>query len=92
MSRGSFRLGPLLGPDELTENDMPAQPIDDRNVVLLQPLRSPRGLKADLPLTPRATRIVARTRDAVRDVLHGRQLTSDAPAPVGARISPGARP
>jgi 3-deoxy-7-phosphoheptulonate synthase len=51
---------------------MPAQPIDDRNVVLLQPLRSPRGLKADLPLTPRATRIVARTRDAVRDVLHGR--------------------
>ena len=34
---------------------MPTQPIDDRNVVLLQPLRSPRGLKADLPLTPRAT-------------------------------------
>jgi 3-deoxy-7-phosphoheptulonate synthase len=54
------------------ENDMPAQPIDDRNVVLLQPLRSPRGLKADLPLTPRATRVVARARDAVRDVLHGR--------------------
>jgi 3-deoxy-7-phosphoheptulonate synthase len=54
------------------ENDMPAQPIDDRNVVLLQPLRSPRGLKADLPLSSRAERIVARTRDAVRDVLHGR--------------------
>ena len=51
---------------------MPSQPIDDRNVVLLQPLRSPRGLKADLPLTPRATRVVARARDGVRDVLHGR--------------------
>ncbi|MEN8184417.1 MAG: 3-deoxy-7-phosphoheptulonate synthase [Myxococcota bacterium] len=47
------------------------EPIEDRNVVQLRPLRSPRGVKSDEPPTPRAVRIVGRTRAAISDILHG---------------------
>jgi 3-deoxy-7-phosphoheptulonate synthase len=41
-------------------------------VASLRPLRSPRTVRRELPRTERAARRVASTRQAIRDVLHGR--------------------
>ena len=48
------------------------RPTNDLNVIDAQPLRSPDGLKADLPITPGAAELVYRTREEIRDVLRGR--------------------
>src|SRR5579862_6581507 len=48
------------------------RPTNDLNVIDAQPLRSPDGLKADLPITPDAAELVYRTREEIRDVLRGR--------------------
>jgi 3-deoxy-7-phosphoheptulonate synthase len=48
------------------------EPLEDRNLVSLSPLVSPRAVKAELPATPRAVATVRRARAQVRDLLHGR--------------------
>jgi len=46
--------------------------IENRNLVALTPLPSPRVVKAALPLTEGAANVVLRTRRAIRDIIHGR--------------------
>jgi 3-deoxy-7-phosphoheptulonate synthase len=48
------------------------RPTNDLNVIDAQPLQSPDGLKADLPITPGAAELVYRTREEIRAVLRGR--------------------
>ncbi len=48
------------------------EPIENRNLAALRPLTSPRAIKAELPLTPVAATTVLDGRQAIRDVLHGR--------------------
>jgi len=48
--------------------------IEDRNLVGLLPLIPPREVKRRLPLTDRAAALVLRTRNEIRDILHGRDL------------------
>ncbi len=48
------------------------EPIEDRNVAALRPLRPPRELKAELPLGAAQADVVRGARSAIRDVLHGR--------------------
>jgi 3-deoxy-7-phosphoheptulonate synthase len=49
-----------------------AEKIDDRNLLEIRPLPSPRELKAKLPLSPEAAEVVGRTRREIRDCLHAR--------------------
>jgi 3-deoxy-7-phosphoheptulonate synthase len=46
--------------------------VEDRNLRDITPLVPPRAVKARLPLTERAERLVLATRAAIRDILHGR--------------------
>jgi len=46
--------------------------LEDRNLAELVPLTPPREVKSALPLTPEAAAAVAGGREAVRDVIHGR--------------------
>ena len=46
--------------------------IEDRNLVEIRPLLSPRSLKAKFPMTDRAAEVVLEARNAIRDVLYGR--------------------
>ncbi len=46
--------------------------IEDRNLIDLRALVPPREIKAKLPLSERAARVVIDTRSAIRDILHGR--------------------
>jgi 3-deoxy-7-phosphoheptulonate synthase len=46
--------------------------VEDRNLNDITPLVPPRAVKARLPLTERAGRLVLATRSAIRDILHGR--------------------
>jgi 3-deoxy-7-phosphoheptulonate synthase len=48
------------------------EPIENLHVQRLDPLLPPRELKADLPLDRETTSLVRGTRNAVRDILHGR--------------------
>jgi 3-deoxy-7-phosphoheptulonate synthase len=48
------------------------RPTNDLNVIDTQPLRTPDGLKAELPITPGAAELVYRTREQIRAVLRGR--------------------
>jgi 3-deoxy-7-phosphoheptulonate synthase len=48
------------------------RPTNDLNVVDTQLLRTPDGLKADLPISARAAELVYRTREEIRAVLRGR--------------------
>jgi 3-deoxy-7-phosphoheptulonate synthase len=48
------------------------RPTNDLNVIDTQPLRTPDGLKADLPISTRAADLVYRTREEIRAVLRGR--------------------
>ncbi len=46
--------------------------LEDRNLAGIEVLPSPAALKAERPIQPEAAQLVLDTRDAVRDVLHGR--------------------
>ncbi len=48
------------------------RPTNDLNVIDTQPLRTPDGLKTDLPISPGAAELVYRTREEIRAVLRGR--------------------
>lgn len=45
--------------------------IDNRNIIEIGPLKSPRETKTILPLTPSAETLVLDTRQKIRDILHG---------------------
>jgi 3-deoxy-7-phosphoheptulonate synthase len=49
-----------------------SEPIEDRNVAALEPLRPPSALKRELPLGAAQAEVVRGSRSALRDVLHGR--------------------
>ena len=46
--------------------------LEDRNLIAIEPLPTPADLKTAHPISPAAARVVLRTRNAIRDVLHGR--------------------
>jgi len=46
--------------------------LEDRHLEGIEPLPTPAALKAERPLDPALADLVLRTRDAIRDVLHGR--------------------
>jgi 3-deoxy-7-phosphoheptulonate synthase len=46
--------------------------LDDRNLLEIRPLEPPRTLREKLPLDDRAAASVAAGRQAIRDLLHGR--------------------
>ncbi len=48
------------------------EPIEDRNLIDIQALISPRILKATVPTSPAAADTVIKARQAIRDVIHGR--------------------
>jgi 3-deoxy-7-phosphoheptulonate synthase len=48
------------------------RPTNDLNVIDTELLRTPDGLKADLPISPAASELVYRTREEIRGVLRGR--------------------
>ena len=48
------------------------EPIEDRNLIAIDALISPRELKARAPATPAAADTVIEARRAIRDVIHGR--------------------
>lgn len=48
--------------------------LEDRNLEGIQPLPTPADLKTSHPISRSATRVVLRARNAIRDVLHGRDL------------------
>jgi 3-deoxy-7-phosphoheptulonate synthase len=48
------------------------EPIENRNLIDIQALISPRNLKAALPASPAAAETVIEARRAIRDVIHGR--------------------
>jgi len=48
------------------------EPIEDRNLIDIQALISPRNLKAAVPASPSAADTVVEARRAIRDVIHGR--------------------
>jgi len=51
------------------------EPIEDRNLVDIQALISPRNLKAAVPTSEAASETVIEARRAIRDVIHGRDAT-----------------
>ena len=46
--------------------------IENSNVLEATPLIAPRQLKANLPISDNVTRVVLNTRQAIRDIIHGR--------------------
>src|SRR3954467_5489722 len=46
--------------------------IENSHIAEISPLVSPRELKASLPLTPSVRDLVLQSRDAIRDLIHGR--------------------
>ena len=48
------------------------RPTNDLNVIDTQPLRTPDGLKTDLPISSGAAELVYRTREEIRAILRGR--------------------
>jgi 3-deoxy-7-phosphoheptulonate synthase len=51
------------------------EPIEDRNLVDIQALISPRNLKAAVPTSEAASETVIEARRAIRDVIHGQDTT-----------------
>jgi 3-deoxy-7-phosphoheptulonate synthase len=49
-----------------------ARPIDNQHVIEIRPLPSPREVKTRLPITDSISEVVFETRQAIRDILHGR--------------------
>ncbi|HJE21216.1 MAG TPA: 3-deoxy-7-phosphoheptulonate synthase, partial [Bifidobacterium pullorum] len=67
------------GGNPLIETDVPrwedqvgVSRIVNRRVVEIEPLPTPAQVLADMPLSEDAQRVVVESRDAIRDVLHGR--------------------
>jgi 3-deoxy-7-phosphoheptulonate synthase len=48
------------------------RPIDNQHVIEIRPLPSPREVKTRLPITDSISEVVFQTRQAIRDILHGR--------------------
>ncbi|WP_447602407.1 3-deoxy-7-phosphoheptulonate synthase [Nitrospira sp. Nam80] len=48
------------------------RPIDNQHVIEIRPLPSPREVKTRLPITDTISEVVFQTRQAIRDILHGR--------------------
>lgn len=48
------------------------QRIENQNVIDITPLDSPRVVKSKIPVTETAANLVMETREAIRDILHGR--------------------
>lgn len=48
------------------------RPIDNQHVIEIKALPSPRTIKTRLPITEEAAALVVETRDAIRNILHGR--------------------
>jgi 3-deoxy-7-phosphoheptulonate synthase len=48
--------------------------IENRNVIEIRPLVPPREIKSKLPLTEGAAALVVHTRQAIRDILYGRDV------------------
>ncbi len=46
--------------------------LEDRNLKAIEPLPTPEDLKTSHPISTSAARVVLRARDAVREILHGR--------------------
>ena len=53
------------------------EPIEDRNLIEIQPLPSPRSLKQRLPIAESAAETVLNARQDIRDVLYGRDSSPD---------------
>lgn len=48
------------------------RPIDNQHIIEIKPLPSPRTIKTKLPITDQAAALVVETREAIRNILHGR--------------------
>ena len=48
------------------------QGVENQNIVEMSPLATPRAVKTKLPITETAASLVTRTRQAIRDIIHGR--------------------
>ncbi len=68
--RSERRRGTTHAPVE--SNVTTIEPLEDRNVSAVVPLVPPRAVKAKLPVGPAEGELIAATRAAIRDVLHGR--------------------
>ena len=50
------------------------RPIDNQHVIDIKPLPSPRDVKTQLPITDEVAELVFQTRQAIRNILHGRDM------------------
>ena len=48
------------------------RPLDNQHILEIKPLPSPRTIKTKLPITDQAAALVLETREAIRNILHGR--------------------
>ena len=48
------------------------RPLDNQHIIEIKPLPSPRAIKTKLPITDKAATLVVETREAIRNILHGR--------------------
>lgn len=48
------------------------RPLDNQHIIEIKPLPSPRTIKTKLPITDQAAALVVETREAIRNILHGR--------------------
>jgi len=50
------------------------RPIDNQHVIEIKPLPSPREVKTQLPISDDVSELVFQTRQAIRNILHGRDM------------------
>ena len=50
------------------------RPIDNQHVIDIKPLPSPRDVKTQLPISDEVAELVFQTRQAIRNILHGRDM------------------
>ena len=50
------------------------RPIDNQHVIEIKPLPSPRDVKTRLPISDEVSELVFQTRQAIRNILHGRDM------------------
>ena len=50
------------------------RPIDNQHVIEIKPLPSPRDVKTRLPISDAVSELVFQTRQAIRSILHGRDM------------------
>ena len=50
------------------------RPIDNQHVIEIKPLPSPRDVKTQLPISDEVSELVFQTREAIRNILHGRDM------------------